>query len=302
MLRSLRVARAVRPVSRSLFAVPTASFAAPAAVEAVSSRVTADTVSQDKPTDIAEAVRIVKAFCVSPYDETLSVRPPSAPSLLVSSCYMNLGRPNTLSPLPLHLTHLFPPSSPFTMPQPTQLALDLNVDPRKPNQMVRGMANVPYGAGKEVVLAVFASGEKAEEARAAGADIVGDDSTIRDILAGKINFTRCVATPDMMRSLAKVARVLGPRGLMPNPKLGTVTLDVRGAVEAARKGQIQYKCDKASWPDAKIVENISAFATALLEAKPSGAKGIFYNTAYLSSTMGVSKTIDTRSGPFRPPQ
>lgn len=176
--------------------------------------------------------------------------------------------------------------------------------------MVRGMANVPHGAGKKVVLAVFASGEKAEEARAAGADIIGDDALIKQILEGKIEFTRCLATPDMMRHLAKVARVLGPRGLMPNPKLGTVTNDIKGAVEASRQGQIQYKCDrqgtlnvavgKASWSDAKIIENIDAFVTALIEAKPAGAKSTFFNKVYLSSTQGgVSKVLDLKRAPFK---
>jgi large subunit ribosomal protein L1 len=175
--------------------------------------------------------------------------------------------------------------------------------------MVRGMVSVPHSSGKKVVICVFASGEKAEEARMAGADIIGDDSTLKQILDGKIEFTRCLATPDQMRVLARVARVLGPRGMMPNPKLGTVTNDMKGAIEAARQGQIQYKCDrqgtlnvpvgKASWDDKKIIENVDAFVTALIEAKPSGAKGAFFNKVYLSSSKGISKVIDLKTPPFR---
>lgn len=196
-----------------------------------------------------------------------------------------------------------------TFPETVELSINLGVDPRKPNQMVRGMAEVPHGSGKKVVLAVFASGEKAVEARAAGAEIVGDEDLVKEILAGKIEFTRCIATPDMMRVVAKVARVLGPRGLMPNPKLGTVTTDVKGAVASSKRGQIEYRVEKkgivhapvgrVDWPSEKLEENLLAFVRAIADAKPSGAKGTYFRAAHLSSTMGLGVPLDLRLPPFR---
>lgn len=189
------------------------------------------------------------------------------------------------------------------------LSLNLGVDPRKPNQMVRGMAPVPHGAGKKVVLAVFASGEKANEAEKAGADIVGGEELVAQIQSGKIEFNRCIATPDMMRHLAKVARVLGPRGLMPNPKLGTVTNDIFDAVTSSKKGQISYRCDKvgiihcaigkASWPLPKLIENYNAFVTAIFHAKPSGAKGTYFRSAFLG-THGMGTKLNVKQYPFKP--
>lgn len=188
------------------------------------------------------------------------------------------------------------------------IAINLGVDPRKPNQMVRGMASVPHASGKKVVLAVFAQDEKAIDAKNAGADIVGGEELVQDIMKGKIEFTRCIATPDMMKHLAKVARILGPRGLMPNPKLGTVTQDVVAAVQASRQGQIEYRCTKtgiincaigrASWPLAKLKENYTAFVRAISDAKPSGAKGTYFQSAYLSSD-SVSAKLDIKEYPFR---
>lgn len=188
--------------------------------------------------------------------------------------------------------------------------MGLGVDPRKPNQMVRGIAQVPHGSGKKVVLAVFAQGEKAAEAKAAGAEIVGAEDLVEEIMEGKINFTRCLATPDMMRHVAKVARILGPKGLMPNPKIGTVTNNIKEAVLASRQGQIEYRVDKrgmiyaaigkSSWPDSQLLENMTAFVKALQEAKPSGAKGTYMKYAYLSSThANVSVKLDMKEEPFK---
>ncbi len=151
---------------------------------------------------------------------------------------------------------------------------------------------------------------QAAEARAAGADIVGDEDLVKDILAGKIEFTRCIATPDMMRTVAKVARVLGPKGLMPNPKLGTVTSDVVAAINAARQGQIEYRVEKqglihaavgkVSWPTSKLAENMNAFVKALADAKPSGAKGTYFKTAFVSTSQGsIGIELDMKVEPFK---
>lgn len=233
-----------------------------ARVVAVAQRVmsTSTTSVTDIAVDVPEAIKITKAYSVRAFDQSISI------------------------------------------------ALNLGLDPRKPNQMLRGMAPVPHGSGKKIVLAVFAQGEKAAEAKAAGADIVGDEDLVKEVLAGKIEFNRCIATPDMMRILAKVARVLGPRGLMPNPKLGTVTNDVKTAIENSKQGQIEYRCDKtgivhaavgkSSWPVEKIQQNVDAFVLAITTAKPSGAKGTYYKSAFLSCDDMAAK-LDVRSHPFK---
>lgn len=186
-----------------------------------------------------------------------------------------------------------------------EIALNLGVDPRHADQMVRGMADLPHGTGKTVRVAVFARDARAEEARAAGADIVGGEDLAEKVQAGEIDFDRCVATPDMMRLVGRLGRILGPRGLMPNPKLGTVTNDVAAAVKAARGGQVEFRVEraglihagvgKASFSDRALRENVEAFVAAINRAKPTGAKGTFLRRATLSSTMGVGVRLDTEA-------
>ena len=186
-----------------------------------------------------------------------------------------------------------------------ELALNLGVDPRHADQMVRGTVNLPHGTGKSVRVAVFAKGDKADEARAAGADIVGADDLAEQITAGQMDFDRVIATPDMMGVVGKLGRVLGPRGLMPNPKLGTVTPNVAQAVKDAKAGQVQFRVEKAgivhagvgkvSFPEAKLAENIRAFVEAVNKAKPSGAKGTYLKRAALSSTMGPGVKLEIAS-------
>ncbi len=183
-----------------------------------------------------------------------------------------------------------------------ELALYLGVDPRHADQMVRGAVTLPHGTGKTLRVAVFAKAEKADEARAAGADVVGAEDLAERVQGGQIDFDRCIATPDMMPLVGRLGRILGPRGLMPNPKLGTVTPNVREAVEAAKGGQVQFKVEKAgivhagvgkaSFDEAKLVENVRAFVDAINRAKPSGAKGTYLKRANLSSTMGPGVTVD----------
>jgi large subunit ribosomal protein L1 len=183
-----------------------------------------------------------------------------------------------------------------------ELALNLGVDPRHADQMVRGAVTLPHGTGKTLRVAVFAKAEKADEARAAGADVVGAEDLAERVQGGEIDFDRCIATPDMMPLVGRLGRILGPRGLMPNPKLGTVTPNVREAVEAAKGGQVQFKVEKAgivhagvgkaSFDDAKLVANVRAFVDAINRAKPSGAKGTYLKRANLSSTMGPGVTVD----------
>ncbi len=186
-----------------------------------------------------------------------------------------------------------------------ELALALGVDPRHADQMVRGTVVLPHGTGKTVRVAVFARGERAEEAKAAGADLVGAEDLAERIQAGEIDFDRCIATPDMMPLVGRLGRILGPRGLMPNPKLGTVTTNVREAVQAAKGGQIQFRVEKAgivhagvgkaSFPEAALVENIKALVEAVNRAKPSGAKGTYLKRAHLSSTMGPGVRVEIGS-------
>ncbi|MCH2166347.1 MAG: 50S ribosomal protein L1 [Oceanicola sp.] len=185
-----------------------------------------------------------------------------------------------------------------------EIALNLGVDPRHADQMVRGTVTLPAGTGKSVRVAVFARGDKADEATAAGADIVGAEDLMQAIQGGEINFDRCIATPDMMPIVGRLGKILGPRNLMPNPKVGTVTPDVKAAVEAAKGGEVQFKAEKAgvvhagvgkaSFDEAKLVENIRAFVDAVAKAKPSGAKGTYMKKIAISSTMGpgVSISVD----------
>lgn len=189
-----------------------------------------------------------------------------------------------------------------------EIALKLGVDPRHADQMVRGTVNLPNGTGKTVRVAVFARGPKADEATAAGADIVGAEDLMETVQGGKIDFDRCIATPDMMPIVGRLGKVLGPRNLMPNPKIGTVTMDVKEAVEAAKGGQVQFKAEKAgvvhagvgkaSFSEAQLVENIRAFVDAVSKAKPTGAKGSYMQKINLSSTMGpgVSLSVDNATG------
>ena len=183
-----------------------------------------------------------------------------------------------------------------------EIAMNLGVDPRHADQMVRGMVQLPHGTGKTVRVAVFAKGPKADEAKAAGADIVGAEDLMAEIQAGKIDFDRCIAAPDMMGVVGRLGKVLGPRGLMPNPKLGTVTPDVAGAVKAAKSGSIEFRCEKTgivhagvgrvSFDEAKLIENVQAFVDAITRAKPAGAKGTYIKKVSLSSTMGPGLKID----------
>ncbi|OQR85056.1 arginyl-tRNA synthetase [Thraustotheca clavata] len=176
------------------------------------------------------------------------------------------------------------------------IVVELGVDPRKPNQSVRGVVTLPNGTGKTIRVAVFAKGEKAEEAKAAGATLVGAEDLVADVQAGKLEFDRCIATPDMMALVGRVARVLGPRGLMPNPKLGTVTQDITAAIQAAKGGQVEFRAEKkgivhagvgkVSFSDDALIENIRAFMVAIGDAKPEGAKGKYIKAMHLSSTMG----------------
>jgi large subunit ribosomal protein L1 len=186
-----------------------------------------------------------------------------------------------------------------------EVALCLGVDPRHADQMVRGMVQLPHGTGKSVRVAVFAKGPKAAEAEAAGADLVGAEDLAERIQAGEIDFERCIATPDMMPVVGKLGKVLGPRGLMPNPKLGTVTQDVAAAVAAAKGGEIQFRAEKAgvvhagvgksSFSEDQIAANLRAFIGAINRAKPSGVKGIYLKKVSISSTMGPGIRIDVAS-------
>ncbi|MFO1038006.1 MAG: 50S ribosomal protein L1 [Geminicoccaceae bacterium] len=186
-----------------------------------------------------------------------------------------------------------------------EIALNLGVDPRHADQMVRGTVNLPHGTGKTLRVAVFAKGDKAEEAKAAGADVVGAEDLAEQVQAGQIDFDRCIATPDMMGVVGRLGRVLGPRGLMPNPKLGTVTPNVREAVEAAKGGQVQFRVEKAgivhagvgkaSFDADKLVANVKAFLDAINRAKPAGAKGTYLKKANISSTMGPGVKVDVPS-------
>ncbi len=185
------------------------------------------------------------------------------------------------------------------------IAVSLGVDPRQSDQMVRGAVSLPAGTGKTLTVAVFAKGPKAEEAKKAGADIVGDEDLMNDILGGKINFQRLIATPDMMGIVGRLGKVLGPKGLMPNPKLGTVTMDVATAVQASKAGQVQFRVDaagivhagigKASFEAEKIKENAIAFVKALTALKPASSKGVYLKQVALSTTQGVGVKVNISS-------
>lgn len=183
-----------------------------------------------------------------------------------------------------------------------EISMNLGVDPRHADQMVRGVCNLPNGSGRTVRVAVFARGPKADEATAAGADIVGAEDLVEIVNGGKIEFDRCIATPDMMGLVGRLGKVLGPRGLMPNPRVGTVTMDVAGAVKAAKGGAVEFRVEKAgiihagvgkaSFDADKLSENIKAFADSVSKARPSGAKGTYIQRIALSSTMGPGIKID----------
>ena len=183
-----------------------------------------------------------------------------------------------------------------------EIAVNLGVDPRHADQMVRGVVGLPNGTGKTVRVAVFARGPKADEAKEAGADIVGAEDLMETIQGGTIEFDRCIATPDMMPIVGRLGKILGPRNLMPNPKVGTVTMDVADAVKNAKGGEVQFKVEKAgvvhagvgkaSFDEAKLVENVRAFVSAVARAKPAGAKGAYMKKIAISSTMGPGVSVD----------
>jgi large subunit ribosomal protein L1 len=186
-----------------------------------------------------------------------------------------------------------------------EISMNLGVDPRHADQMVRGVCNLPNGSGRTVRVAVFARGAKADEAKAAGADIVGAEDLFEAVNGGKIDFDRCIATPDMMPLVGRLGKVLGPRGLMPNPKVGTVSMDVVGAVKAAKGGAVEFRVEKAgivhagigkvSFGPEQLMENIKAFADAVVKAKPAGAKGTYVQRIAVSSTMGPGVKVDPSS-------
>ncbi|MDB5413574.1 MAG: ribosomal protein [Rubritepida sp.] len=186
-----------------------------------------------------------------------------------------------------------------------EISLNLGIDPRHADQMVRGVVGLPNGTGKTVRVGVFARGPKADEARAAGADVVGADDLAALVQEGKIDFDRCIATPDMMALVGRLGKVLGPRGLMPNPKLGTVTMDVKGAVTAAKAGQVEFRAEKAgiihagigkaSFGAEELLANARAFCDAIQKSRPTGAKGTFVKKAAVSSTMGAGVSVDVNS-------
>ena len=186
-----------------------------------------------------------------------------------------------------------------------EVAVNLGVDPKHADQMVRGVCNLPNGSGRTARVAVFAKGAKAEEAKAAGADIVGAEDLVEIVSKGTINFDRCIATPDMMGLVGRLGKVLGPRGLMPNPRVGTVTMDVTSAVKGAKGGSVEFRVEKAgivhagvgkaSFTAEALVQNVRAFVDAVIKAKPTGSKGTYLKKVSLSSTMGPGLKLDTAS-------
>src|SRR5258705_609678 len=186
-----------------------------------------------------------------------------------------------------------------------EVAINLGVDPRHADQMVRGVVNLPNGSGRTQRVAVFARGAKADEAKAAGADIVGAEDLVEKVQGGNIDFDRCVATPDLMPLVGRLGKVLGPRGMMPNPKVGTVTMDVTSAVKGAKGGSVEFRVEKAgivqagvgkaSFPADHLVQNIKAFADAVQKARPAGAKGTFISRVAISSTMGPGVKVEPAS-------
>ena len=186
-----------------------------------------------------------------------------------------------------------------------EIAMNLGIDPKHADQMVRGVCNLPNGSGRTLRVAVFARGAKAEEAKSAGADVVGAEDLVEQVQGGNINFDRCIATPDMMGLVGRLGKVLGPRGLMPNPRVGTVTMDVTSAVKGAKGGAVEFRVEKAgivqagvgkaSFSEKQLIENIKAFVDAVVKAKPAGAKGNYLNKVSLSSTQGVGVKVDLSS-------
>ncbi|HEX8416588.1 MAG TPA: 50S ribosomal protein L1 [Methylobacterium sp.] len=186
-----------------------------------------------------------------------------------------------------------------------EISMNLGIDPRHADQMVRGVVGLPNGTGKTVRVGVFARGPKADEARAAGADVVGAEDLLEAVQGGTIEFDRCIATPDMMGIVGRLGKILGPRGLMPNPKLGTVTMDVKGAVTAAKAGQVEFRAEKAgivhagigkaSFEADKLLENARAFVDAIQRARPAGAKGTYVKKVAVSSSMGPGIKVDVAS-------
>jgi large subunit ribosomal protein L1 len=184
-----------------------------------------------------------------------------------------------------------------------EISMNLGVDPRHADQMVRGVVSLPNGTGRTVRVGVFARGAKADEARAAGADVVGAEDLVEKVQAGNIDFDRCIATPDMMPLVGRLGKVLGPRGMMPNPKVGTVTMDVTSAVKGAKGGSVEFRVEKAgivqagigkaSFAEDKLVENVRALADAVAKAKPAGAKGTYIQRVAVSSTQGPGVKVDT---------
>jgi large subunit ribosomal protein L1 len=189
--------------------------------------------------------------------------------------------------------------------QTVEIAMNLNIDPRKADQNLRGTVMLPHGTGKTLRVAVFAKGDRAKEAEAAGADIVGAEDLAEKVQAGQIEFDRCIATPDMMALVGRLGKILGPRGLMPNPKLGTVTANVSEAVRAAKGGQVEFRAEKAgivhagvgkvSFTEEALADNIKAFVAAITRAKPSGVKGTYVKKVSLSSTMGPGVKLEPAS-------
>src|SRR5580692_4640680 len=186
-----------------------------------------------------------------------------------------------------------------------EIAMNLGVDPRHADQMVRGIVNLPNGSGRSVRVAVFARGAKADEAKAAGADVVGAEDLVEKVQGGNIDFDRCIATPDLMPLVGRLGKVLGPRGMMPNPKIGTVTMDVTSAVKGAKGGSVEFRVEKAgivqagvgkaSFPADHLVQNIKAFADAVQKSKPPGAKGTYIERVAVSSTMGPGVKVEPSS-------
>jgi large subunit ribosomal protein L1 len=186
-----------------------------------------------------------------------------------------------------------------------EISMNLGVDPRHADQMVRGVVNLPNGTGRTLRVGVFARGAKAEEAKAAGADVVGAEDLVEKVQGGTIDFDRCIATPDMMPLVGRLGKVLGPRGMMPNPKIGTVTMDVTSAVKGAKGGSVEFRVEKAgivqagigkaSFSEDKLVENVKALADAVIKAKPAGSKGTYVQRVAISSTQGPGVKIDPSS-------
>ncbi len=186
-----------------------------------------------------------------------------------------------------------------------EIAINLGVDPRHADQMVRGVVNLPNGTGRTLRVGVFARGAKAEEAKAAGADVVGAEDLVEKVQGGAIDFDRCIATPDMMPLVGRLGKVLGPRGMMPNPKIGTVTMDIANAVKGAKGGSVEFRVEKAgivqagigkaSFPAEKLIENIKALADAVVKAKPAGSKGTYVQRVAVSSTMGPGVKVEPGS-------